>query len=80
MNEPVGVNTAYQLLRVHASAGAVVAVLVRELDITRDEAETAFVLPTTSSTKTELNGDHEIDLFDTTPRRGRGRAAPVQRQ
>jgi hypothetical protein len=40
-NDPVGINTAGVLLRVHASSNAIVSVLMRELDLTKEEADAA---------------------------------------
>jgi hypothetical protein len=47
MDEPVGTNTAGTLLRVHASAHAVVEVLVREIGLSEAEARAALVAAST---------------------------------
>ena len=40
--EPVGINTARALLRINASTGTVLDTLVRELDVSRTEADAAL--------------------------------------
>jgi hypothetical protein len=42
MNEPVGINCASELLRIHASTSSAIEALVSELDLTRDEAQAAL--------------------------------------